>query len=153
MAQMLSMVVNEQQNGWAVTLPHVAFAYKNSVSAATGLAPNGVHMGRLPRLPLTVFDSRNFGGHESLDRDITAYCDLAADRQRRSFDIVSEQHTITVSRLERRNSTLTDALHKTPACAAGAGGWFWVDNTAATIRQGATKDAGGDVLKIKLALN
>ena len=151
MAQMLSMVVNEQQNDWDVHLPHVSFAYNNSVSAATGLAPNEVHMGRLPRLPLTVFESSNFGGHQSLDRDITAYCDLAADRQRRSYDIVREQHAITVSRLARRHSTLTDALHKTPAYAAG--GWVWVYNTAATIRQGATKDAGGGVLKSKLALN
>ena len=145
MAQMLSMVVNEQQNDWDAHLPHVAFAYNNTVSAATGLTPNEVHMSRLPRLPLTVFKSRNFGGHQSLDRD------LAADRQRRSYDIVRKQHAITVSRLQRRNSTLTDALRKTPACAAG--GWVWVYNTATTIRQGTTKGVGGAVLKIKLALN
>ena len=36
MAQMLSMVVNEQQHDWDVHLPHVAFAYNNSVGAATG---------------------------------------------------------------------------------------------------------------------
>jgi len=39
MAQMLAMVVNEQQNDWDAHLPHVEFAYNNSVSAATGLAP------------------------------------------------------------------------------------------------------------------
>ena len=134
-----------------VHLPHVAFAYNNSVSAATGLAPNEVDVGRLPRLPLTVFESRNFGEHQSLDRDTTAWCDLAANRQRRSYDIVREQHVITVSRLERCNSTLTNALHKTPAYAAG--GWVWVYNTATAIRQGATKDAGGGVLKRKMTFN
>ena len=41
MAQMLAMVVNELQNNWDEQLPHVEFAYNNSVSAATGLAPNG----------------------------------------------------------------------------------------------------------------
>ena len=56
MAQMLAMVCNEHQNDWDVHLPHVEYAYTNSVSAATGLAPNEVHIGRLPRLPLTVFD-------------------------------------------------------------------------------------------------
>ena len=55
-AQMLAMVVNERQDNWDLHLTHVEFAYKNSVSAATGLAPNEVHMGRLPRLPQTVFD-------------------------------------------------------------------------------------------------
>ena len=47
MAQMLAMVVNELQNNWDVQLPQVEFAYNNSVSAAAGLAPNEVHMGRL----------------------------------------------------------------------------------------------------------
>ena len=47
MAQMLAMVVNERQDDWDLHLPHVEFAYNNSVSAATGLAPNVVHMGRL----------------------------------------------------------------------------------------------------------
>ena len=57
MAQMLAMVVNELQNNWDVQLPQVEFAYNNSVSAATGLAPNEVHMGRLPRLPLTILNA------------------------------------------------------------------------------------------------
>ena len=37
MAQMLAMVVNEQQDNWDVHLPHVEFAYNNSVSAATAV--------------------------------------------------------------------------------------------------------------------
>ena len=61
MAQVLAMVCNEHQNDWDVHLPHVKYAYNNSVSAATGPAPNEVHIGRLPRLPLTVFD-RSYGG-------------------------------------------------------------------------------------------
>ena len=44
MAQMLAMVVNERQDDWDAHLPHVEFAYNNTVSAATGLAPKGVHM-------------------------------------------------------------------------------------------------------------
>ena len=43
MAQMLAMVVNERQGDWDLRLPHVGFAYNNSVSAATGLTPNEVH--------------------------------------------------------------------------------------------------------------
>ena len=52
-AQMLAMV-NELQNNWDEQLPHVDFAYNNSVSSATDLTPNEVNMGRLPRLPLTI---------------------------------------------------------------------------------------------------
>ena len=54
MAQMLAMVVNERQDDWDLRLPHIEFAYDNSVSAATGLAPNAVHVGT--RLPETVFE-------------------------------------------------------------------------------------------------
>ena len=81
MAQMLAMVVNEQQNDWDLLLLQVEFAYNKSVSAATGLAPREIHMGRLPRLLLTVFERKGVAGHQGLARDHLAYCDLAADRQ------------------------------------------------------------------------
>ena len=51
---MLAIVVNELQNNRDEKLPHVEFTYDNSVRAATGLAPNEIHMSRLPRLPLTI---------------------------------------------------------------------------------------------------
>ena len=80
MAQMLATLVNERQDDWDLHLPHVEFAYNNSVSAATGLAPNDVHMGRLPRLLLTGFDRTGVVGHQSLTHDHLAYCDLATGR-------------------------------------------------------------------------
>ena len=52
MAQLLAKVCNEHQNDWDVHLPHVEYAYNNSVSAATGLAPKKLHLVRLPCLPL-----------------------------------------------------------------------------------------------------
>ena len=133
MAQMLAMVCN------------------NSVSAATGLAPNEVHIGRLPRLPLTVFD-RSYGGiHQNLDRDQLAYCDLAREHQQRAYELVREQHALTVARVNGRNSALSDALLRHPQYAAD--GWVWIYNTAATIRQGLRKGVDNKVLKGKLSLN
>lgn len=108
MAQMLSMVINEQQNDWDVQLPYVEFACNNSVSAATGLAPNEIHIGRLPRLPLTVFERTSASGHQSLKRDQLEYCALLSDRQRRAYDLVRDHHAITVSRIARRNSAFDD---------------------------------------------
>ena len=151
MAQMLSMVCNEHQNDWDAHLPHVEYAYNNSVSAATGLAPNEVHIGRLPRLPLTVFDRSYGGGHQSLDRDHLACCDLARERQQHAYELVREQHALTVARVNGRNSTLSDALLRRPKYMAG--GWVWVYNTAATIRQGLHKGVDNKVLKEKLSLN
>ena len=51
------------------------------------MAPNEVHMGRLPRLPLTVFERTGVVGHQSLARDHLAYCDLVTDRQQRVNDL------------------------------------------------------------------
>ena len=151
MAQMLAMIVNERQDDWDLHLPHVEFAYNNSVSAVTGLAPNEVHMGRLSRLPLTVFDRTGVVGHQSLARDHLAYCDLAADRQKRANDIVRAHHALTVTRVNRRNSALADALRPAPNFATGD--WAWVYNSASTIRQGVKVDTDAKVLKAKLALN
>ena len=151
MAQMLAMVCNEHQHDWDVHLPHVEYAYNNSVIAATGLAPNEVHIGRLPRLPLTVFDRSCGGTHQNLDRDQLAYCDLARERQQRAYELVREQHALTVARVNGRNSALSDALLRRSQYAAG--GWVWIYNTAATIRQGLPKGADIKVLKEKLSLN
>ena len=130
---------------------HVEFAYNNSVSAATGLAPNEVHMGRLPRLPLTIFERTGVFGNQSLARDHLAYCDLATDRQQRAYDIVREHHALTVSRVERRHSAVTNALRGVLTCAFG--GSVWVYSTAATIRQGAKTNTDIKALRAKLSLS
>ena len=110
MAKKLATVCNEQQNDWDAHLSHVEHAYNNSASAATGLASNEVHIGRLPRLPLAVFDRSCGGARQSLDRDYLAYCDLARERQQRAYELVREHHALKVARVNGLNSTLSDAL-------------------------------------------
>ena len=127
MAQMLAMVVNERQDDWDLQLPHVEFAYNNLVTVGTGLAPNEVHMGRLPRLPLSVFERTGVTGHQSLARDHLAFCDLPTDRQQRANDIVRKHHALTVSRVNRPNSALADTL--CPVRKFAMGGWAWVYNS------------------------
>ena len=112
LAQMLAMFCNDHQNDWDTHLPHVEYAYNTSVSAAAGLAPNEVHIGRLQCLPLTVFDLSYGGVHQSLDRDHLAYCDLARERQQRAYELVREQHALTVARVIGRNSTITKFLRR-----------------------------------------
>ena len=145
MAQMLAMVVNERQDDWDLHLPHVEFGY-----SATDMAPIEVYMGRLPRLHLTVFDYTGVVGHQSLACDHLAYCDLATDRQKRANDIVRAHHALTVSRVNRRNSALADALRPSPNFASG--GWAWVYKSASTICQGVKANTDAKVLKAKLVL-
>ena len=91
-------------------------------------------MGRLPRLPLSIFDRSGVAGRHSLARDQLTYCDLASERQRRANDIVREMHVLMVSQVERQHSALSDAFCQVPNF--GVGNWVWLYTTASTIRQG-----------------
>ena len=53
--------------------------------------------------------------------------------------------------MEHSNSALSDALRPVPEFAVG--GWVWVYNPAATIRQGTKTDTDAKVLKAKRSLN
>ena len=108
-------------------------------------------MGRPPRLPLTIFERTGVADHQSLARDHLAYCNLATDRQQSAHDIVREHHALTISRVERRNPALSDALRANLKFAIGC--WVWVYNTAVTIRLGAKTDTDAKVLKAKRSLN
>ena len=90
---------------------------------------------------MCIRDSTGVFGHQSLARDQLAYCDLATDHQQREHDIVREHHALTVSH----------ALRAVPKFAVG--GWVWVYNTAATIRQGAKTDTDAKVIKAKISLS
>ena len=58
---------------------------------------------------------------------------------------------LTVSRVNRRNTALADALRPAPNFAVG--GWAWVYNYASTVRQGVKANTDAKVLKAKPALN
>ena len=110
LAHMISMGSNEQQDNWDELLPQVESGYNNSVSASTALAPNEVHLGRIPRLPLSAFCSPNTNGHQILDQDHLTYCDLATERQQRAYRFVREHHAVTASRPARRKYPIMNAL-------------------------------------------
>ena len=62
------MVVNEKHD-WGEQLPFVESAYNVSVSAATVLVPNELHMAHFPRLLRTAFDLPHLGGHRGPNWD------------------------------------------------------------------------------------
>ena len=114
LAQMLSLVISEQQDDWDEWLPCVVQAYNNSVSAATGLAPNEIHLGRMPRLPMTVIDECVVKGHTGEKQDQLLYLDIVRERQQRAFELVQESHLIAMSKIQRSNTKLLTILHKLP---------------------------------------
>lgn len=136
---------------WNVLLHHVELGYNSSARAPTGLASNEVHMGRLLRLPLTIFDSCMVSGYQSLAPDHLVYCDLASDREQRVNGIGRRRHVLAVSHVERRNSVLMDACRHVPNLAVGS--WAWYYDTASVIRQGAKAETEAQVLKARYSIN
>ena len=107
-------------------------------------------MGRRPRLPLTVFEHTGVTGHQSLDCDHLAYCDLATDLQQRANDVVRKHHALTVSRVNRRNFALADALRLVLKFVVG---WAWVYKSVSNIYQGVKPNTDANVINDVLALN
>ena len=114
LAQMLSLVISEQQDDWDEWLSYVVQAYNNSVSAATGLAPNKIHLGRMPRLPTTKIYECVVKGHTGEKQDQLLYLDIVRGRQQRAFELVRESHLVAISKIQRSNTKLLTILHKLP---------------------------------------
>ena len=53
--QTLAYLIPDDQNNWDDMLLHAIAAHNDNVSRGTGLTPNEVHIGRYPRLPMTIF--------------------------------------------------------------------------------------------------
>ena len=70
---------------------------------------------------------------------------------KRANDIVRAHHALTAFRVNRKNSTLADALRSATNFAVG--GWAWVYNSAFTIRRGVKANTDAKVQKTKLALD
>ena len=64
---------------------------------------------------------------------------------------VRKHHALNVSRVNRRDSALADALRPVPKFAVG--GWAWVYNSPSTIRQGVKDNTDAKTLKAKIVLN
>ena len=144
------MVGNEKKPDRDVLLPHVSVAYNNSVNVATRLGSNEIHIGRLPRLTLSVFEPENIGSHQSLGPDYRLH-QPCTDRQQHTYSLVRELHGLTASRLQHRNAPNKAALLASPPLSVD--GWARVYNSASTIHQGAKKGTDATVLKTKLSLN
>ena len=134
LCQMLSYLVVDNQTDWDEMLPHAVSAHNNNVSRGTGLAPNQVHIGRYPRLPLTILEGRGARGHQGLRADQREYLDLMFDRQKRAYQLVREEDQITKAKHRQNNEELDDVLHKRPKFEAGD--WVFVYDDRSTIAGG-----------------
>ena len=75
----------------------------HNVSRGTGLAPNEVHIGRYPRLPMTILEGRGVKGHQGLKQDQLDYLELMRDRQVKSCKLVKHEDRLAKARHEANN--------------------------------------------------
>lgn len=151
MTQILFMVVNMHQNDGDEELSHLEADLNYSHAPANGSAPNEMHLGTSPHLPLTVIESRGASGNQSLGRNQLEFYGLARERQQCTFRMVRESHVITSSPIARANRRLNDTLHNGPRYAIGHG--VWVCNGTANAQTVQLKDGDEVVLKSRFSLD
>ena len=103
---------------------HAVAAQNNNVSRGTGLAPNEVHIGRYPRLPMTILEGRGVKGHQGLKQDQLGYLELMRDRQVKTYELVKEEDRLIKARHEANNKHLAELINRRPKFEVGD--WVWV---------------------------
>ena len=106
LCQMLSFLIADDQRNWDKMLTHAVGAHNNSVSRGTGLAPNEVHIGRCPRLPLTMLEGRGARGHQGLRQDQLDYLSLMRNRQTKAYELVRGEDRITKAKHDAKNKKI-----------------------------------------------
>ena len=91
LCQLLSYLIADDQKKWDDLLMHAVAAHNNDASRGTGLAPDEVHIGRYPRLPMTMLEGRGVRGHQRLKQDQLDFLGLMRDRQIKAFELVNEE--------------------------------------------------------------
>lgn len=104
--QMLSHLIADDQRNWDELLLHAVAAHNNNVSRGTGLAPNEVHIGRYPRLPMTILEGRGVRGNQGFRRDQFDYLELMRDRQIRAYTLVHEEGRLKKAKHATANEKL-----------------------------------------------
>ena len=160
LCQMLSHMMADDQANWDEMLPHAVAAHNNNVCRGTGLAPNLVHIGRYPRLPMTILERKGVSGNQGLKQDQLDYLDLVRDRQTKAYDLVRQEDLITKAKHEKNNDALVSIVGKRPVIEKDD--WVLVYDDKSTISGGGehvlksredTRGSRSFALIAKLALN
>lgn len=143
LCQMLSHLIADNQDNWDEMLLHAVAAHNNNVSRGTGLAPNLVHIGRYPRLPMTILEGRGASGNQGLKSDQLNYLNLMRDRQVKAYELVREEDRITKAKHVKNNEKLSGIVGKRPKIEKDQ--WVLVYDDKSTISGG-----GEHVLKSRV---
>ena len=131
LCEMLSQFIADNQANWEELLLHAIAAHNNSVTRATGLAPNEAHIVRYPRLPMTILEGRGARSHQRLRRDQLDLLQLTRGRQNRAYELVRKDGSLIKAKHHAANEKLNSIFRQRPDFAAGQ--WVWVYDDKSTI--------------------
>ena len=134
LCQMLSHLIADNQTNWDELLLHATAAHTNSVSRGKGSTPNEVHIGRYPRLPMTILEGRGAKDHQGLRRDQLDFLQLMRERQNRAYKLARKEDFLIKAKHKVANVKLNSIIRQRPNFAAGQ--WVWVYDDKSTISGG-----------------
>ena len=129
---MLSFLIADDQTNWDDMLFHAISAHNNNVSRGTGLAPNEIHTGRYPRLPMTILEGSGAKGHQSEKRDRLDFIELIRDRQIRAYNLVREEDRLPKAKHEAANEEIDAAMNNKSKFELGDWAWGYDDHSTIT---------------------
>ena len=91
---------------------HAVAAHNNNVSRGTGLAPNEVHIGRYPRMPMMILEGRSVRGHQSLGQDQSDFLEVVRNWQEKAYELVKEEDRLVKARHGAVNEKLDGLITK-----------------------------------------
>ena len=107
---MFSFLVADGSKSWDEMLLHAVSAHNNNVSG-TELAPNVIHIGQYPRLPMTILEGSVAKGHQSEKRDQLDFLELMRGRQLRAYNLVREEDRSLKVKHEAANEEIEAAMN------------------------------------------
>ena len=108
--RMLSFLVADDQNNLGEMLRHAVSAHNNNVSKGTELAPNEIHIGRYPRLPMIILEGSDAKTHQSEKRGQLDFLELMRDRLIRAYNLVQEEDRLLKAKHEAANEEIEAAM-------------------------------------------
>lgn len=106
---MLSFFIADDQNSWDKLLLHTKFVRNINVCRGTRLAPNGIHIGRYPTLPMIILEGSGAKGHQSKKQDQLEFIELLRYRPIRAYNLMREETRLLKAKHEAPTKVLVQS--------------------------------------------
>lgn len=133
---MLFRVVSARQTDWDDFLLPCVYAHNNHLSRATGLAPTELHIGRYPRLPMTILGSqKSVRGMPPKKRDDLNFLQLMRNVKLKRTSWQSKRISSRTKNTERTTKNWIASSRNAPCIKWACGSGFTTRSTRCVRRK------------------